>query len=78
MEKQWMWHNDNTNGVEAAIADFDDQTIQWFDEPGCACGGADSHQTFADFIEKGARFTVPPDDITEEMRAAILEIVTET
>ena len=70
MQKSWMWSSNN-NGVEGAYIDLDDGTVQWFDEPGCACSGSDSEQKIEDFIAKGPRFIVPPNDVLEEMRAYI-------
>lgn len=70
MQKSWMWANKN-NGVEGAYIDLDDGTVQWFDEPGCACSGSDSEQKIEDFIAKGPRFIVPPGDVLEEMRTYI-------
>ncbi|MDQ7025884.1 MAG: hypothetical protein Q9P01_19495 [Anaerolineae bacterium] len=70
-QKQWMWQNEASGGVQGVIVDFDDGLVRWFDEPGCACGGNDSEQSIADFLERGARFIVPPDDVLEEMRASL-------
>jgi len=70
MQKSWMWPN-NKGGVEGAYIDLEDGMVQWFDEPGCACAGSNSEQKLADFLAKGPRFIVPPDDILEEMRAFI-------
>jgi hypothetical protein len=70
-QKQWMWQNEASGGVQAAIIDFEDERIMWFAEPGCACAGNDSEQTIADFLERGARFIVPPDDVLAEMRESL-------
>lgn len=73
-QKQWMWQNEANGGVQAAIADFDDNIIMWFDEPGCACAGNDAEQTFADFMDVGPRALTPPDDVVEEMRSALNQL----
>ena len=72
MQKSWMWSNDK-GGVEGAYIDLEDGLVQWFDEPGCACAGSDSEQKLEDFLAKGPRFILPPDDILEEMRRFIQE-----
>ena len=70
MEKQWLWAN-TSGGSSAAIADFDDETILWLEEPGCACSTHSNVQKFADFLNKGARHLSPPDDVLMEMREAL-------
>lgn len=70
-QKQWMWQNEASGGVQAVIVDFDDDLVKWFDEPGCACASNDSEQSIADFLARGARFIVPPDDVLEEMRESL-------
>lgn len=70
-EKQWLWYDDNSMTTQGAIADFDDALIQWFDEPGCACGDSVHQQSFADFMARGSRYLALPDDIRAEMRNAI-------
>lgn len=70
MQKSWIWPN-NKGGVEGAYIDLEDGKIQWFDEPGCACSGSDSEQKIVDFMARGPRFIVPPDDVLEEMRTFV-------
>ena len=70
MQKSWMWPN-NKSGVEGAYIDLDTGTVQWFDEPGCACAGSNSEQSIEEFMAKGPRFIIPPDDVLEEMKLMI-------
>ena len=70
MEKQWIWGN-SSGGVHAAIADFDDESIQWLEEPGCACSTYNNFQKFSHFLANGRRFLLPPADILAEMQAAL-------
>lgn len=74
MQKSWMWHNEKSTGVDGAIIDFDENRVQWFDEPGCSCSGSTMEQTIADFRDNGSRFIMPPDDVLEEMRIAIMQV----
>ena len=69
-----MWHNEKSSGVEGAYIDTDKNRVQWFDEPGCACSGAYMEQTIEDFRENGPRFIMPPEDVLEEMQAAIAQV----
>jgi len=71
MQKSWMWHNESSNGVEAATIDLEDNRIQWFDEPGCSCSGSQMEQTVDDFRENGPRFIMPPADVLEEMQTMV-------
>jgi hypothetical protein len=70
MEKQWLWAN-SSGGTSAAIADFEDGTILWLDEPGCACSTHNNVQKFTDFLTKGARYLSPPEDVLAEIREAL-------
>jgi hypothetical protein len=71
-QKQWMWQDESSGGVRAAVVDFEDRRILWFEEPGCACAGSNGEQSFDDFLKRGARAIMPPDDVLEEMRAALV------
>ncbi|MGB7338806.1 MAG: hypothetical protein WBC91_07950 [Phototrophicaceae bacterium] len=71
MQKSWMWADNSSNGVGGAIIDLEEDRVQWFDQPGCACGGSTMQQTIADFREKGSRFLMPPADVMEEMQTFI-------
>lgn len=64
----WMWSAGE--GVNGAQIDERRQRIAWYDEVGCACGDSTTSQTFADFLARGASFSVP-DEIAAEIRAAI-------
>lgn len=61
----WMWHDEATTGVMGAIIDFDDQVIQWVDQPGCACGDNAQAQSMRDFLDNGAAVHVPQDVLGE-------------
>ena len=71
MYKSFMWQNEATGGASGAQIDLEDGIIQWFESPGCACGGSDGEQSLTDFLENGPRALIPPDDVLEEMRQAI-------
>lgn len=71
----WMWQDEYTNGVSGATVNYERNEIEWFDSVGCACGGSNQVQTIADFIASGPRFVTPPDDVLEEMRAALAQAV---
>jgi hypothetical protein len=70
-QKQWMWQDEDSGGVRAAVADFEDRRILWFEEPGCACAGSNGEQSFDDFLRRGPRAITPPSDVLEEMRGAV-------
>jgi hypothetical protein len=70
-QSQWMWQNTASGGVQAVIIDFEDNIVRWFDDPGCSCSSNDSQQSIADFLERGARFIVPPDDVLAAMHASL-------
>lgn len=72
MQKSWMWPNNN-GGVEGAVIDLEDGMIQWYNEPGCACAGSESEQSIEDFLLKGPRFILPPEDILDEMKIALTQ-----
>jgi len=63
----WVWPSP-AGGVHGAYLDKDDKTIQWYDEPGCACGGSDGVQTLAKFLQDGPGALTPPDNVLSEMR----------
>lgn len=74
MYKSFMWLNEATGGMSGAQMDLDEGIIEWFETPGCSCGGSDNEQSLADFLENGSRSLVPPDDVLEEMREAIIAV----
>ena len=74
MYKSFMWLNESTGGMSGAQMDLDDGIIQWFESPGCSCSGSENEQTVTDFIENGPRALIPPDDVLEEMRQAIMTV----
>ncbi|MGJ3238740.1 MAG: hypothetical protein ACFE0Q_08555 [Anaerolineae bacterium] len=75
MQKSWMWQDEQSNGVNGAYIDIDSERVQWFDEPGCSCGGAQMEQTIEDFRTNGPRFMMPPADVLEEMQDALAQMV---
>ena len=64
---RWIWQDEFTIHVRGVIVDLDDQLIQWFDEPGCACTDSTHEQSITDFLENGEQQPVPA-DVLEEMR----------
>ncbi|MCU0514376.1 MAG: hypothetical protein MUE40_17630 [Anaerolineae bacterium] len=73
IQTTWMWHDEDSGGVLAAIIDLEAQCIQWLDQPGCACGDSASEQSIADFLRQGPRWLQPPADVEAEMRAALAQ-----
>lgn len=71
----WMWQDEVTTGVMGAVVDPDDLTVQWFDEPGCACTDSDSIQTVQDFLARGPKSITSPDDILREMHENLSKLV---
>lgn len=67
----WMWRYEAD--VQGATLNLDDHTIDWADTVGCLCGDSDNgyEQTFADFLQRGARFTDPTPEIEAEIRRSI-------
>ena len=70
-QAQWMWQDDASGGVMGVIVDFDEDRVQWLEEPGCACTDSAHEQTIADFLQNGARAIMPPADVLEEMRESL-------
>jgi hypothetical protein len=68
----WLWADEN-GGTQGVTVDYPHGKLLWYDNPGCACGDSTHEQTIADFLQKGARYAEPPDDIVAEMRAALAE-----
>ncbi len=69
----WMWRDEDSGGTMGATVDYDERKILWFDQPGCACGGADGEQAIADFLARGTRALTVPDDVEAEMRAVLAD-----
>jgi hypothetical protein len=68
MTKSWMWQS-GAGGVQGAIMDLEDGVVRWMNEPGCACSGSEAEQSLSDFIEKGPRHIMPPQDVLAEMQS---------
>jgi len=66
----WIWADEPSGGVKGARLNLAEGLVEWFDQPGCACGDAIASQTIMDFREQGPLET-PPADVLEEMRDAI-------
>jgi len=64
----FMWADDS-GGVQGAILDLEAGHIQWFDQPGCACGEDEQFQTLSEFLAQGSFYLSPPADVLEELRA---------
>lgn len=76
IQTAWMWHDEHSMMVKGATVDLDDQIIQYYDEPGCACTDSAHIQTITHFLEKGAIQPVP-DDVLEEMRDTMTRFVSQ-
>jgi hypothetical protein len=64
-----MWrHND---GVQGVTINADNGRLNWYDNPGCACGDNAQEQTIEDFLKYGPLYGRPPADVLAEMRAAL-------
>ena len=70
----WMWANERTGGVAGVTLDVGRRLLQWYDEPGCACGDSSALQPAADFLQRGPRGGSPPPDVIAEMRAALARL----
>ncbi|GAB1420762.1 hypothetical protein MASR2M15_08830 [Anaerolineales bacterium] len=68
LKSSWIWHDDMTDMVNGATVDYDRGTIQWYEQPGCACGDSKDEQKLEDFIKRGPALLAPPDDIIAEMQ----------
>jgi hypothetical protein len=65
-----MWADDS-GGVQGAILDLEAGRIQWFDQPGCACGEDEQFQSLSDFLAHGSFYLSPPSDVVDELRALV-------
>lgn len=72
MTTSWIWRHEN--GTQAASLNTEEQILEWYDNPGCACGDRGMNQTVADFLKKGPRWGDPPADVLAEMQQAIAEL----
>jgi hypothetical protein len=68
----WMWPHDN--GVQGVTVNRETGRLSWYDNPGCACGDNPQEQTVEDFLKNGPLYGRPPDDVLEEIQAA-LEVI---
>ena len=66
----WIWADAASGGVKGARIDLAAGSIEWVDQPGCACGDSIASQTFADFLEN-VPYESPPPDVLKAMRAAV-------
>lgn len=74
-QTSWMWQDEASGGVMGAIVDLDEGTIEWMDQPGCACGDSANTQTISDFLQRGPKSFPVPEDVEAEMKAALAEQV---
>jgi len=66
----WMWQS-SSGGVNGALIDTDDHTIQWFDDTaGCGCAESIGTQTVAQYRERGALVSMP-EDVRAELEASL-------
>ena len=66
----WIWADEASGGVKGARLNLADGTIEWVDQPGCACGDAVQLQSIADFMRTGPPDVLPA-DVLAEMREAL-------
>jgi len=65
----WIWAHEG--GMQGANLDLDAGLLRWYDNPGCACDDDFDEQPFDDFLRNGPIYIHPPEDVLEEMRAAL-------
>jgi len=65
----WIWQYNN--GTQAVSLDLENRKLLWYDNPDCGCGDNAQEQTFENFLQKGARWGNPPDDVLKEMRSVV-------
>lgn len=66
----FMWADDS-GGVQGAILDLEAGHVQWFDQPGCACGDAEQVQSLSEFMAQGSVYLSPPPEVADEIRALV-------
>ena len=66
----WIWADEASGGVKGARLNLADGSIEWVDQPGCACGDAVQLQSITDFMRTGP-LEVLPADVLAEMREAL-------
>lgn len=74
-QTSWIWQDEASGGVMGAVVDLDDGTIDWVDQPGCACGDSTNTQAIQDFLQHGPKSFPVPEDVVAEMKAALTEQV---
>ncbi len=72
MATSWMWANDY--GVQGVKINPYTRRLNWYDDPGCACGDNAREQTIEDFLKNGPVYGSPPDDVLAEMRATLEDV----
>ena len=73
VETTWLWPSGD-GGVWGLWLDTDEQIVRLGDSVNCACDDHFLEQTFADFLEAGARYGGPPDDVVREARQSIEQL----
>jgi hypothetical protein len=73
----WMWKSDDGE-VWGLTLNRSKGKVEWSDSIGCACGDSFAEQTFADFLERGARFGEPPSDVLEEVYTSLKRLSEES
>ncbi|MCS6836371.1 MAG: hypothetical protein NZ750_10175 [Anaerolineae bacterium] len=66
----FMWADDS-GGVQGAVLDLEAGCIQWFDQPGCACGEDEQFQSLSDFMAQGSVYLSPPPEVVAEIRGLV-------
>jgi hypothetical protein len=69
----WMWAAGA--GVNGVSIDAEKRRLRWYDDAvACACGDTSAEQTFEPFHLKGPANPTLPDDVLQELSAAISAI----
>lgn len=67
----FIWHDDHTGAMMSAVIDYDDARVQWYEEVGCACGDSFAVQSIADYLARGPRGVMVPDETAQAIRSAL-------
>jgi hypothetical protein len=74
VETAWLWPTSD-GGVWGLWLDTEEQIVRLGDSVNCACDDHFLAQTFADFLEAGARYGNPPDDVIREVQESIGQLM---
>jgi hypothetical protein len=74
VETAWLWPSSD-GGVWGLWLDVDEQIVRLGDAVNCTCEDHFLAQTFADFLEAGARYGNPPDEVVREAQVSIEQLM---